>query len=401
MDVARNHQLWFAANARAAGGEVRASNGTAWVAGGGEATLGFPDEDAALDEILAACRAIPSMRQVACWAADPLPACRRLGARLLARGFEWGWQPHWMGIELAGLVFERYGPAELEVGLVPTNEAAWTAADLPNYDAGTLARYRAQAAAEPRTVWRFAARLDGQVVGHSAVHVGPADVAGIYDVGVVPTMRGRGIGKAVTTAALRQAVALGCRVAVLNSTGMGEPVYRRLCFRSLGFGQTWWMHRPQLHAPPVAAAEVALVEAIGDGGSDLLLSARRVALDTTLRCGLTPLGVAVQLRMPTSAEALVAAGATLDVISAWDLGWRDRAAALLAAHPDLANRRGGGFGATPLREAVMRGDMDLARLVLSASPDLSIADTSFHSTALGWARHFGRAELIALIEGRD
>jgi hypothetical protein len=36
-------------------------------------------------------------------------------------------------------------------------------------------------------------------------------------------------------------------MATLNATGEGELLYRALGFRSLGHGQTWWLHRAGLH----------------------------------------------------------------------------------------------------------------------------------------------------------
>ncbi|HVC34753.1 MAG TPA: hypothetical protein VNL16_14680 [Chloroflexota bacterium] len=44
---------------------------------------------------------------------------------------------------------------------------------------------------------------------------------------------------------------------------------------------------------------------------------------------------------------------------------------------------------------------DLARLVLDGKPDLQIEDGVFHSTPLGWARHFQRTELIEIIERKE
>jgi ankyrin repeat protein len=91
-------------------------------------------------------------------------------------------------------------------------------------------------------------------------------------------------------------------------------------------------------------------------------------------------------------------GATLDIISAWDLGWKDRVRQLLVASPGLANRRTGGWQITPLHVAAERGDTELARALLAANPDLEIQDTQFHSTPLGWAKHLQRAEIVDLIE---
>jgi len=78
----------------------------------------------------------------------------------------------------------------------------------------------------------WVASLDGEAVAAAALFVG-AGVAGIYNVCTVPEARGRGIGRAVTAAALDEGAARGCRLAVLGSSEMGYPVYRRLGFREV------------------------------------------------------------------------------------------------------------------------------------------------------------------------
>ena len=74
--------------------------------------------------------------------------------------------------------------------------------------------------------------IDGVAVAAAALFVG-AGVAGIYNVCTVPEARGRGIAGAVTAAALDEGAARGCRLAVLGSSEMGYPVYRRLGFRDV------------------------------------------------------------------------------------------------------------------------------------------------------------------------
>jgi ribosomal protein S18 acetylase RimI-like enzyme len=76
------------------------------------------------------------------------------------------------------------------------------------------------------------AALDGEPVAAAALFLG-AGIAGIYNVCTVPEARGRGIGRAVTAAALDDAVARGFQVAVLGSSDMGYPVCRRLGFREV------------------------------------------------------------------------------------------------------------------------------------------------------------------------
>jgi GNAT superfamily N-acetyltransferase len=59
------------------------------------------------------------------------------------------------------------------------------------------------------------------------------DLAGIYHVVTLPESRGRGIGAAMTHAAMRDARASGARHAVLQASAMGEGVYRSVGFESV------------------------------------------------------------------------------------------------------------------------------------------------------------------------
>lgn len=76
----------------------------------------------------------------------------------------------------------------------------------------------------------FLARLDGRAAG-TALGVRAGEVLGIFNVATVPDARGRGVGRAVTLAALRDGAAAGCTMAVLQSSAMGHSVYERLGFR--------------------------------------------------------------------------------------------------------------------------------------------------------------------------
>ncbi len=71
--------------------------------------------------------------------------------------------------------------------------------------------------------------LDEEPVATTSLFVAEG-IAGISVVVTLPLARRRGIGAALTAAALRDACELGCHTAILISLPMGESVYRRLGF---------------------------------------------------------------------------------------------------------------------------------------------------------------------------
>ncbi|WP_258055498.1 GNAT family N-acetyltransferase [Streptomyces sp. Ru62] len=79
---------------------------------------------------------------------------------------------------------------------------------------------------------RLAAVLDGRVVGTTVVMMAH-EVAGIFLVHVAEAYRRRGIGGALTTAALRAGRERGMRLAALGASPMGEPLYRRFGFQTV------------------------------------------------------------------------------------------------------------------------------------------------------------------------
>ena len=306
-----------------------------------------------------------------------------------------------MALNLDALPVELPVPDGLRI--IQEDSPDWKVKDLPYYR-----RPKAPSAPLPfpRRTWHFGAWLEGKIVGHSTLHLttGRQGVAGIYGVGVVPAARGQGIGRAISLAPCRLAHALGCRWATLNAA---THIYEKLGFVSLGWGQTWWMHAPTLAAPPPQASEIAFAEAIGRGDVRTLRTLgekpknwKPKNWDTPLSSGHTPLSLAVHAGKPASARWLVAQGATLDVLSAWDLGWQDQVPQLLARYPHLANRQDGDRQTTPLHEAVERGDSRLLRLLLAANPDLTLQDAQFHATALDWASHLGQSDMAALLRTR-
>lgn len=376
---AANHQSFFAGEAGKAGGFVQSRyDGVLACWAGGGLIVAFPhvpeDEASAFaDEVVGFARQhLPvDQRRVGWWALDET-ALAVVGPRLLARGFDWAWRPNWMALHVADLVEDA--PVSAELVIRATGE-------------------------------RFEAAIDGRRVGSVSWHVCDHDgqpVGGIYDTNVEEPFRRQGIGTALTVIACQQLRQDSCQHVLLNATPMGQPVYQRAGFRLLGeAGQTWWMMPDRIEGDPPSSHEIEFVEGIGTGDLDSARHALDQAnrdLDAPLVCGLSPLGVAAITKQPASARWLVSQGATLDIISAWDLGWRDEAVELLARRPALADRQTGPWATTPLHTAAQRGDVELARAVLAAGPDLGIRDTNFGADALGWARHLGQTEIAALIE---
>jgi GNAT superfamily N-acetyltransferase len=89
----------------------------------------------------------------------------------------------------------------------------------------------------------FVAELDGKPVG-IAMTIVSHGVAGIYWVGTLAEARGRGIGEAVTAAAVNAGLDLGGEVVSLQASPMGEPVYRRMGF------ETIYRYRLLMRTPP-------------------------------------------------------------------------------------------------------------------------------------------------------
>ncbi len=73
----------------------------------------------------------------------------------------------------------------------------------------------------------FLADVDGAAAAGAMVVV-THGVAGIYWVGTAPAARGRGLAELCTRAATNRGFELGARVAALQASVMGEPIYARM-----------------------------------------------------------------------------------------------------------------------------------------------------------------------------
>jgi GNAT superfamily N-acetyltransferase len=175
------------------------------------------------------------------WKLGPSTRPANLGARLADRGFRI--VPTLRGM---ALTLERVEPPSFpspgfevrDVGDLPTLEL-WRQAiergfGWPPYgpvDVVDNLAYFFRRTAE-RAFVPYVGISGGEPVASSLVFFG-AGVAGIYHVSTAPDHRGRGLGTAVTTAALIEARRRGYALAILHATRMGYPVYRRLGFEDV------------------------------------------------------------------------------------------------------------------------------------------------------------------------
>jgi GNAT superfamily N-acetyltransferase len=91
--------------------------------------------------------------------------------------------------------------------------------------------FPASFAADP-DVRFITAYLEGRAAG-SALAVRTGDTSGVYNVGTLAEVRRRGVGTAVTWAAVEAGRAWGCDTIVLQSSEMGLPMYREMGFRTV------------------------------------------------------------------------------------------------------------------------------------------------------------------------
>jgi ribosomal protein S18 acetylase RimI-like enzyme len=350
--TAANHRAWFRRQARAVHGRLERVGGVDMTVDEWGATIAFPRSR----RVEATVERIRELRlqDASCWSLAP---DAELGTRLVARGFGWGWQPHWMALDLARTPDDdgRHGVV-VRHGRIPK--------DVP-YALGEI---------DPPATVHLAVRRGGEIVGHAAVNPWRG-VAGIYSMGVAPAHRREGIGRALTIAAARVAAERGCSHAVLNATDEGERLYRSLGFESLGWGQTWW-YGPGREPTP---RQTALAEAIGFGDIAALAALHPSPAELTRRLP----GDTSPLRLALVTGRLAAA--------AWML---DRA-------PALARRRFEPFGGTLLHLAVEWNRPEFVRLALASGADTAMRDRTWDATPLRWTEHFERPDLARLLGPND
>jgi ribosomal protein S18 acetylase RimI-like enzyme len=189
------------------------------------------------------------------WVVSPLSEPANLGVHLQARGLSYANDQPVMAMDLADLDDDQPLPAGLELAMPWIQTVvdadmleAWLRPfglgyQLPNPAARALAEIFAWNLDRSETYSHYLGLLDGQPVACSSLLLA-AGVAGVYNVAVVPEVRQRGIGLAMTLAPLRQARAQGYRAAILFTSQMGYNLYRRLGFATQ-FHQSLYVWSPE------------------------------------------------------------------------------------------------------------------------------------------------------------
>ncbi len=118
------------------------------------------------------------------------------------------------------------------------DDPAWCEAFAPGFGiprrvADAFGPRAAQDLLESGTIQYFGIMNDDTMVATSLVFL-EGGVAGVYCVSTLPEHRGKGLAAFATAEPLRQARSLGYQTGILQSTAMGESVYRRLGFQQFG-----------------------------------------------------------------------------------------------------------------------------------------------------------------------
>lgn len=361
----------------------------------------FPPERAAIDQALA-WQATQVASNLLLWSANPIP-----GADLLfhARGCQESFSPHWMRLPLRGsLPSPRAIPGVDIVEAIPADlDTLLAAREVPYLTTPWLPRLLSLATRVeiPRNVWMLLAwagkKRRATVAGAGFLHLhdgGSGPSAALFNLGVDPAWRNRGIGSALTLAIARIAQRHGASELLLNATGEGEPMYRSLGFTTTGHGQTWFMPAATLANRPTPDL-VAAAEALGQGDTNRLDPAF-ARLDATPN-GDTPVRFAVRFRQPGSVRWLLDHDAAPDIVPLWTIGFRAEALAAMK-DPRCLNVQRGRESTTALHDAIRLNDRELVETLLAAGADLTIRDSQWHGRPLDWANALDRPRLAALIE---
>ena len=144
------------------------------------------------------------------------------------------------GSTAPGVELRRVSDAADVRAVVEVSQQAWAPVGLPPAETASLLA-RPESMLAPHLVW-YVARQDGRPVA-TAMALLSHGVAGVYWVGTVPDARGRGLAELVTRAVGNAGFDAGMRVAALQASQMGLPVYTRMGYETIAWTR-WYLARP-------------------------------------------------------------------------------------------------------------------------------------------------------------
>lgn len=167
------------------------------------------------------------------WTVWVMPGDEGLAAGLEARGHALDGTPAIMAAAMREIDLADDGVRELDLDPAPDWEVLGALNDRA-YGLPEATFAPALAGIDDPALRAFVARLDGAPVAGLATLDGPDGDCALELVATLPEARGRGLASRLVRHALREARDRGCDSVTLEGSKMGEPVYTRLGYRTLG-----------------------------------------------------------------------------------------------------------------------------------------------------------------------
>jgi hypothetical protein len=227
----------------------------------------------------------------------------------------------------------------------------------------------------------------------------------VYDLGVLGPHRGGGVGRRLTEACCAWIADRGARWVVLSATPMGQPLYRRSGFFAVGRCRHFWYSAESLAQPPDPIERAAVRAAAGCRQAPLDEAVRvdPSLIERRLTCGHRLIELSARTQDAPAGERravvdrLLGWGASLDPISAADLGGTDLAQRTLRDRPEGVDEPCGPWLRRPLHEAAGRGDLRLIRLLLAHDANPLLPEAWYGLPPAEWADLQAQPEAAELI----